>query len=80
MVEPEIVVSPLLKNVNLVEYVSCCWIFIYHAGAEDPRCPILGLQEPASKTSKAYGEAGSSEKFMVTCNLLHFHCSFEVSH
>ncbi|XP_003564274.3 uncharacterized protein LOC100823663 [Brachypodium distachyon] len=33
-------------------------------GAEDPRCPILGLQEPASKTSKAYGEAGSSEKFM----------------
>lgn len=33
-------------------------------GAEDPRCPIVGIQEPASRAAKAYEEAGSAEKFM----------------
>ncbi|KAI4976927.1 hypothetical protein ZWY2020_050534 [Hordeum vulgare] len=32
-------------------------------GADDPRCPVLGLQEPASKAAEAYKEAGSADKF-----------------
>ncbi|KAM3195179.1 hypothetical protein ACQJBY_071325 [Aegilops geniculata] len=32
-------------------------------GADDPRCPVLGLQEPASKATEAYAEAGSADKF-----------------
>ncbi|XBJ22357.1 hypothetical protein VPH35_000769 [Triticum aestivum] len=32
-------------------------------GADDPRCPVLGLQEPASKAAEAYAEAGSADKF-----------------
>jgi hypothetical protein len=35
-------------------------------GAEDPRCPVLGLQEPVSRAAKAYEEVGSADKFMVT--------------
>lgn len=33
-------------------------------GAEDPRCPIAGLEEPSSRAAKAYEESGSAEKFM----------------
>ncbi|KAG0512954.1 hypothetical protein BDA96_10G059600 [Sorghum bicolor] len=33
-------------------------------GAEDPRCPISGLEEAASKAAKAYEESGCAEKFM----------------
>ncbi|CAN6172650.1 unnamed protein product [Urochloa humidicola] len=33
-------------------------------GAEDPRCPITGLEEPSSRAAKAYEESGSAEKFM----------------
>ncbi|KAL6606694.1 hypothetical protein ACP70R_042347 [Stipagrostis hirtigluma subsp. patula] len=33
-------------------------------GAEDPRCPIAGLEEPISRAAKAYEESGSAEKFM----------------
>lgn len=33
-------------------------------GAEDPRCPISGLQEAVSRAANAYEEAGSAEKFM----------------
>lgn len=33
-------------------------------GAEDPRCPVLGLQEPVSRAAKAYEEVGSADKFM----------------
>jgi len=43
--------------------------FIYLAGAEDPRCPIAGLEEPSSRAAKAYEESGSAEKFMVVCML-----------
>ncbi|XBJ02410.1 hypothetical protein VPH35_021796 [Triticum aestivum] len=32
-------------------------------GADDPRCPVLCLQEPASKAAEAYAEAGSADKF-----------------
>ncbi|XP_020175518.1 uncharacterized protein [Aegilops tauschii subsp. strangulata] len=32
-------------------------------GADDPRCPVLGLQERASKVAEAYAEAGSADKF-----------------
>ncbi|XP_037462697.1 putative hydrolase YtaP [Triticum urartu] len=32
-------------------------------GAEDPCCPIAGLQEPASRVAEAYEKAGSAEKF-----------------
>ncbi|KAM3207776.1 hypothetical protein ACQJBY_062821 [Aegilops geniculata] len=32
-------------------------------GADDPRCPVLGLQEPVSKATEAYAEAGSADKF-----------------
>ncbi|XP_037419086.1 putative hydrolase YtaP [Triticum dicoccoides] len=32
-------------------------------GADDPRCPVLGLQELASKAVEAYAEAGSADKF-----------------
>ncbi|XBI64115.1 hypothetical protein VPH35_044358 [Triticum aestivum] len=32
-------------------------------GADDPRCPVLGLQEPTSKAAEAYAEAGSANKF-----------------
>jgi hypothetical protein len=39
-------------------------------GAEDPRCPISGLEEAASKAAKAYEESGCAEKFMVACILL----------
>jgi hypothetical protein len=39
--------------------------FIYLTGAEDPRCPIAGLEEPSSRAAKAYGESGSAENFMV---------------
>ncbi|XBI36420.1 hypothetical protein VPH35_121943 [Triticum aestivum] len=31
-------------------------------GADDPPCPVLGLQEPASKVAEAYAEAGSADK------------------
>ncbi|EMS55378.1 hypothetical protein TRIUR3_07550 [Triticum urartu] len=34
-------------------------------GADDPRCPVLGLQEPASKAAEAYEKAGSADKFKV---------------
>jgi hypothetical protein len=51
---------------NVTSNVSCCLNFIYHAGAEDPRCPVLGLQEPVSRAAKAYEEVGSADKFMVT--------------
>jgi hypothetical protein len=33
-------------------------------GAEDPRCPIAGLEETSSRAAKAYEESGSAEKFM----------------
>ncbi|CAN6190785.1 unnamed protein product [Urochloa humidicola] len=33
-------------------------------GADDPRCPITGLEEPSSRAAKAYEESGSAEKFM----------------
>ncbi|KAL5224995.1 hypothetical protein ABZP36_011634 [Zizania latifolia] len=33
-------------------------------GADDPRCPVSGLQEPVSRAAKAYEEAGSADKFM----------------
>jgi len=39
-------------------------------GAEDPRCPISGLEEATSRAAKAYEESGSAEKFMVPCILL----------
>uniref|UniRef100_J3MBJ5 Peptidase S9 prolyl oligopeptidase catalytic domain-containing protein n=2 Tax=Oryza brachyantha TaxID=4533 RepID=J3MBJ5_ORYBR len=32
-------------------------------GAEDPRCPEPGLQEPVSRAAKAYEEVGSADKF-----------------
>uniref|UniRef100_A0A453BIX9 AB hydrolase-1 domain-containing protein n=1 Tax=Aegilops tauschii subsp. strangulata TaxID=200361 RepID=A0A453BIX9_AEGTS len=32
-------------------------------GADDPRCPVLGLQEPASKAVEAYAEASSADRF-----------------
>jgi predicted esterase len=38
--------------------------FICLAGAEDPRCPIAGLEETSSRAAKAYEESGSAEKFM----------------
>uniref|UniRef100_A0A453MVR0 Alpha/beta hydrolase n=1 Tax=Aegilops tauschii subsp. strangulata TaxID=200361 RepID=A0A453MVR0_AEGTS len=34
-------------------------------GADDPRCPVLGLQDPASKAAEAYAEAGSADKFKI---------------
>ncbi|KAM0880919.1 hypothetical protein ACQ4PT_033271 [Festuca glaucescens] len=33
-------------------------------GAEDPRCPVPGLQEAVSRAANAYEEVGSAEKFM----------------
>ncbi|XP_020100609.1 uncharacterized protein LOC109718677 [Ananas comosus] len=32
-------------------------------GAEDPRCPLPGLETPVSRTSQAYQEAGFPKKF-----------------
>lgn len=34
-------------------------------GAEDPRCPLGGLEVPKSRAVKAYGQAHSLEKFKV---------------
>jgi hypothetical protein len=50
----------------LVEHVTFSWSFIYYAGAEDPRCPVPGLQEAVSIAANAYEEVGAAEKFMVT--------------
>ncbi|KAF7068896.1 hypothetical protein CFC21_074603 [Triticum aestivum] len=36
--------------------------------ADDPRCPTLGLQEPASKAAEAYAEAGYANKFKDSNN------------
>ncbi|KAK3131704.1 hypothetical protein QOZ80_6AG0510170 [Eleusine coracana subsp. coracana] len=33
-------------------------------GAEDPRCPVAGLEEPNSRAAKAYDESGCGERFM----------------
>ncbi|TVU12416.1 hypothetical protein EJB05_46060, partial [Eragrostis curvula] len=33
-------------------------------GAEDPRCPVAGLEEPNTRAAKAYEESGCAEKFM----------------
>ncbi|KAK1604784.1 hypothetical protein QYE76_028457 [Lolium multiflorum] len=33
-------------------------------GAEDPRCPVPGLQEAVSRAANAYEEVGAAEKFM----------------
>ncbi|KAF9681124.1 hypothetical protein SADUNF_Sadunf06G0192900 [Salix dunnii] len=34
-------------------------------GAEDPRCPLAGLEVPKSRAIKAYGEAHSLDKFKL---------------
>lgn len=36
-----------------------------HAGEEDPRCPIAGLEIPKQKIVEAYENAGCPEKFKV---------------
>ena len=52
----------------------------FHAGAEDPRCPIPGIQEAISRAANAYEEAGSAEKFKVTMPTKSFRCSLGVTH
>lgn len=39
---------------------------VKHAGAEDPRCPIAGLEIPVSRAIEAYREADCPEKFKVS--------------
>lgn len=34
-------------------------------GADDPRCPLLGLKIPEERTAEVYKNSGSSEKFKV---------------
>lgn len=37
-------------------------------GAEDPRCPLAGLEIPKARARKAYAEANCSDNFKVwTC-------------
>lgn len=39
--------------------------FLDHTGAEDPRCPLAGLDAPVSRASKAYEEANCPDNFKV---------------
>ncbi|GAU14202.1 hypothetical protein TSUD_307620 [Trifolium subterraneum] len=61
---PSIAPRPLLilNGKILLGIEASAWVFIT-PGAEDPRCPLAGLEIPRSKASQAYGEFQRSDNF-----------------
>ncbi|KAJ0090444.1 hypothetical protein Patl1_12898 [Pistacia atlantica] len=58
---PLLIVNGIL-NVHCA--LQCCFDF-KNIGAEDPRCPLAGLEIPKERACKAYGDANSVDKFKL---------------
>lgn len=56
-----------LQNCNFLicPKIECQYGFSKISGAEDPRCPIGGLEIPKSKACKAYASATVVDHFEV---------------
>lgn len=70
---------------QLVLCMSSFWLgaetetSLMHAGEEDPRCPLAGLDIPKQKVAEAYENAGCKDKFKVWTILISSqYCEFTV--
>lgn len=58
----------LKSNGISVQMYLICHLNLETIGADDPRCPIGGLDAPVSRTQTAYRKLGCPDNFKV-CNM-----------